>query len=105
MNEQEIKRIKVSAFLDAQLPHQKPAQMAVAGVSITTVERVARSKVMWKYYKRKSRTGTSYPVAGENFLDVLVARVVVNPKTSIRQQSYKLGCSHDTVRRILREWA
>ncbi len=88
-------RTKVSALLDAQLPYRKAA--AINGVSIATVERVARARRMGKDHKQKSTTGTSHSrVRGKGDSQ--------SQDLSIRQHNHELGYSHDTVRRILREY-
>ena len=101
MAEQETKRIKVSALLDANLPHKEVAR--VAGVSISTMEHVAEAKRAGKGTKRKAGSGTTCWVSTKAFLEDLLTRITNNPKVSLRQHARELEVSLDTIQQAVAE--
>ncbi len=101
MSEQEVKRIKVSALLDAGLPQAEVAR--VARVGVRTVQRMAAAKRCRKGHERKPGSGSHRPVSTEDFLETLLNRIVDDPKTSLRQHAREMETSLDTIRRCVAE--
>lgn len=70
MAEQEVKRIKVSALLDAELPQREVAR--IANVRILTVQHFAAAKRADQSTERKHGSRTTQHVTQDEFIEKLL---------------------------------
>ncbi len=74
MKEQEVKKIKVSALLDARLPHAEVTKVTKVGIRIAVAKRAGKG------HERKPGSGTNCQVSNHTFLESLLERIAENPK-------------------------
>ncbi len=102
MKQEEEKRVKVSALLDAEICQAEIAH--IAGVGICTVQHIAAAKRSGtSNAKRKHGSGSHQLVSTKEFIEALINCIITNPDMFMCQHAQGMAVSDFTICKNLQE--